>query len=146
MRRIALWTSIFLGVALPVAVAADAWPPAKAPVIPEADGYAVIPGAAVPPDASLTYRAIFDSNQGADAPDHLVPGLNMAGSELNAFGVAGVPLKSAKFVVVFHGRAMDGILDEAHYRAKFGVANPNLPVISKMKALGVEFYVCGQNL
>jgi len=55
-------------------------------------------------------------------------------------------MKNAKFVVVFHGRTMDGILDDAHYRAKFGTANPNLAVIRKMKAIGVELYVCGQNL
>src|SRR5262245_661373 len=70
----------------------------------------------------------------------------MAGSELNAFEVAGVPAKNVKFVVVFHGDAMDGILDNEHYEAKFGVSNPNLPVLNQMKARGVELYVCGQNM
>ena len=75
-----------------------------------------------------------------------VPALNMAGSELNAMGVVGTPLRNAKFVIVFHGAAIDGILDDAHYRAKFGVANPNLRAIAEMKKAGVELFVCGQNV
>jgi intracellular sulfur oxidation DsrE/DsrF family protein len=68
----------------------------------------------------------------------------MVGSELNALAVAHVPLEKAKFVVVFHGPAVDGILDDAHYKAKFGVNNPNLTAIAEMKKQGVEFFVCGQ--
>jgi intracellular sulfur oxidation DsrE/DsrF family protein len=125
---------------------APEWPAPKAPVIPAADGYVVIPGAAVPPDKSLTYRAIFDASRGADKPEGLLPALNMAGSELNAFHVAGVPKSNLKMAVVFHGAAIDGILDDAHYRAKFGVRNPNLPVLEQFKKSGVELFVCGQNL
>jgi intracellular sulfur oxidation DsrE/DsrF family protein len=56
------------------------------------------------------------------------------------------PLANAKFAVVFHGSAVDGILDEAHYKAKFGTSNPNLKAIAEMKKQGVEFFVCGQYL
>ena len=122
------------------------WPAPKSPAIPEADGYVVIPGAAVTPDASHVYRAIFDANRAADKPDQLVPAINMLGSELNALAAANVPQKNAKFVLVFHGPAMDGVLDEAHYKAKFGVSNPNLKVIAELRKAGVELYVCGQNL
>jgi intracellular sulfur oxidation DsrE/DsrF family protein len=122
------------------------WPPAQAPVIPAADGFVVIPKAAVPPDPGRSYRAVFDATRSADKPAQLLPALNMAGSELNAFGVARVPRDKVKFVVVFHGAALDGILDEAHYRARFGVTNPNLPVLEQFRKFGVELYVCGQNL
>jgi intracellular sulfur oxidation DsrE/DsrF family protein len=117
-----------------------------APVIPEADGYVAIPKAAVAPDKSRTYRAIYDATHAADTPAQILPALNMAGSELNVLGGAGVPLKSARFVIVFHGAALNGILDEAHYKAKLGVSNPNLKVLSELKKAGVELYVCGQNL
>jgi len=118
----------------------------SAPVVPTADGFFVIPGAALPPDAKHVYRAIYDATRGAEDPRQLLPALNMAGSELNALGASHVPLANARFVVVFHGGALDGILDAAHYKAKFGVENPNLPVLARMKELGVELYVCGQNL
>jgi intracellular sulfur oxidation DsrE/DsrF family protein len=122
------------------------WPKPRSPVIAGADGYAPIAGAAVPPEKGRIYKAIFDATRAADDPGHLVPAVNNAASELNAFGVAGVPLGNARFVVVFHGPAMAALLDDAHYRAKFHVANPNLPVLSAMRKAGVQLLVCGQNL
>jgi intracellular sulfur oxidation DsrE/DsrF family protein len=122
------------------------WPAPVAPVIPEADGYVVIPNVAKAPAEERVYRAIFDATRGADSPTQLLPALNMAGSELNAIGAAGLPLRNAKFVVIFHGAALDGILDDAHYKAKYGVDNPNLTVLVEMKKAGVELFVCGQNL
>lgn len=124
----------------------DRWPAPKAPVIPEADGYVVIPNAAVSPGPKTTFRAIFDATRSADKPTQIAPALNMVGSELNAFGVCEMPLQNAKFAVVFHGPAIDAILIDAKYKAKFGVSNPNLSVIAKLKKAGVELFVCGQNL
>jgi len=143
------WTAaIALGftVLLAAAPGPTRWPKPQAPVIAGADGYAPIAGAAVPPEKSRVYKAIFDATRAADEPGHLVPAVNNAASELNAFGVAGVALGNARFVVVFHGPAMDALLDDAHYRAKFHVANPNLPVLAAMKKAGVQLLVCGQNL
>ena len=122
------------------------WPQPLAPVVPGADGYVTIPHAAVSPERTRLYRAVFDATQGAAAPQQLLPALNMAGSELNALGAAGVPLRMAKFVVVFHGAAVDGILDRQHYEAKFHTANPNLELLAQLKRHGVALYVCGQYL
>lgn len=129
-----------------VAPVAPRWPAPQAPAIPSADGFVVIPNAAVPPAPARTYRAIYNATQGSAKPDQLLPAVNMAGSELNAMKVAGVPAKNVKFVLVFHDVAMDGILDDKHYRARFGVANPNLPVLAAMRKAGVELFVCGQNV
>jgi intracellular sulfur oxidation DsrE/DsrF family protein len=121
-------------------------PVAISPVIPEADGFVTIDGAAIPPQKSITYRAIFDATRAADAPAQILPALNMAGSELNALGASGVPITNAKFVVVVHGAAVNGLLDDEHYKARFGVPNPNLAVITGMVKAGVQIYVCGQQL
>ena len=118
----------------------------KAPVVPEADGYVEIPNAASAPTKYSTYRAVFDATRPADKPIALIPALNMAGSELNALATVNAPLRNAKFAIVFHGPAVDGILDDENYRAKFGTTNPNLKVIREMKKHGVEFSVCGQYL
>ena len=136
----------FLSAALASPVALADWGAASSPAIPAADGFVVIPNAAVPPDPAHAYRAVFDSTQAAAKPDQLLPALNMAGSELNAFAVSKIAPARIRFAVVFHGAALDGILDDAHYRAKFGIGNPNLPVLEQMKKAGVELFVCGQNL
>jgi intracellular sulfur oxidation DsrE/DsrF family protein len=125
---------------------AASWAKPVAPVVPGADGYVAIPGAAIMPQKTRVYRAIYDATRFADTPTGLVPALNMAGSELNVLGGAGIPVSNAKFVVVFHGPSVDGILDDAHYRAKYHFANPNLAVIRDMKRAGVKFFVCGQHL
>jgi intracellular sulfur oxidation DsrE/DsrF family protein len=143
-----IWLALALAGAGAVAAAVltDNWPAPSAPVIPEADGYVAIPNVAVPPAKKRVYRAVFDATRAAEKPKELLPALNMAGSELNALGVAGVPMRNAKFAVVFHGAAIDGILNEDRYKAKFGVSNPNLKVLAAMKRAGVELFVCGQNL
>ena len=79
-------------------------------------------------------------------PPPLLPALNMAGSELNALAALNAPLGNARFAIVFHGPAVDGILDDEHYKARFGISNPNLKPIAEMKKRGVEFFVCGQYL
>lgn len=138
--------SLFAFFAFTAFPACAQWGEAKSPVIPEVDGFVTIPNAAFPPDKKRVYRAVYDATRAAKEPSQVLPALNMAGSELNAFGAAGVPLANAKFVIVFHGAALNGIFDDEHYRAKFGIANPNLKVLSELKKAGVKIYVCGQNL
>ena len=146
MTKTILAVTLIVMANLAASEAAPQWDPPAAPVIPEANGYISIANAAVRPDKNRTYRAIFDVTRAAKEPSQLVPGLNMAGAELNAFAASGVPLRNARFSVLFHGPAIDGILDDDHYKAKFGVANPNLKVLAELKKAGVEIFVCGQNL
>jgi intracellular sulfur oxidation DsrE/DsrF family protein len=125
---------------------AAAWAPPRADAIPEADGYVAIPGAAVMPDKAQTLRAIFEATRAPEKPTELAPAINNLGSELNLLAAVGVPEANRKFAVVFHGPALAAILDEAHYRARFGVSNPNLKVLAELRKRGVELFVCGQNL
>ncbi|MDB5199787.1 MAG: sulfur reduction protein DsrE [Chitinophagaceae bacterium] len=132
--------AIFLFITLHATAQSDA------AVIKEADGFTVIPNVAMPPDKKHVYRAIYDATKAAKQPSDLIPALNMAGSELNGLAVSNIPLTNAKFVIVFHGAAINGILDDEHYKSKFGISNPNLAVLSKLKKAGVKIFVCGQNL
>jgi intracellular sulfur oxidation DsrE/DsrF family protein len=70
----------------------------------------------------------------------------MVGSEYNVIVGSGLPAANGKFVVVFHGDAVDGILNDASYRAKHHVPNPNLKALAELKRAGAELYVCGQYL
>lgn len=146
MIKLALGFSMFMASSLvPLPVAAQ-WAAPAASVIPEARGYVAIPDAALVPDKNRTYRAVYESTRAAAEPTQLLPALNMAGLALNAFAASGVPLSNAKFVIVFRGPAMAGILNDASYRTKFGAANPNLKVLSGLKKAGVEIFVCGQSM
>jgi intracellular sulfur oxidation DsrE/DsrF family protein len=118
----------------------------SSPIIPEADGFFILPGAALQPDKNHIYKAVYNATAMPDSPEKILPALNMAGSELNALGVYGIPVSHAKFAIVFHGDAVYGILDNNHYKQKFGMDNPNLNVLNELKKNGVELFVCGQNL
>ena len=140
--------SALVGILLVFAMSALAqnWPAPISPAIHEADGYVVIPNVAVAPEPKTTYRVIFDATKPAAKPDGLLPAVNAAGNVLNDLAVGKVPQGKRLLAVVFHGPAVDGILDDAHYRAKYGVPNPNLPVLAALKKQGVELLVCGQHL
>ncbi len=125
---------------------AQNWPAPKAPAIPEADGYVVIPNVAVAPDPKTTYRVIFDGTKAAAKPDGVLPVINAAGGVLNDLVVGKVPHSNRQLAIVFHGPAVDGILDNAHFRAKYGIDNPNLKILSALKRQGVVLLVCGQHL
>ena len=118
----------------------------SSPIIPEADGFVILRNASFQPDKNLTYKAIYNATRIPGDAKQILPALNMAGSELNAFGVCNISISHAKFVIVFHGDAIYGILDNAHYKQKFGTDNPNLKVLTEMKKAGVQLFVCGQNL
>jgi intracellular sulfur oxidation DsrE/DsrF family protein len=129
-----------------ISTIAQKWPEPKAPVIANADPYVAIPGAALLPTSKSIYKGIFDATKMSKAPDALVPAVNAVGGLLNDLAVGGTLKSNTHFVIVFHGPATDGILDNEHYKAKYGVDNPNLPVLAKMGKMGIELYVCGQHL
>jgi hypothetical protein len=108
-----------------VIAAAAQWPQPKSPAIPQADGYVEIPNVALPPTKERKYQAIFDATRSPDKPSLLMPALNMAASDVNALAAVKAPPSNTKFAVVFHGPAVDGILDNDHYKAKFATDNPD---------------------
>jgi len=44
------------------------------------------------------------------------------------------------------GTAINGILDNYHYKEKYGIDNSNLKVLAELKRKGVQLFACGQNL
>jgi len=77
MTRIAIGFIVLMLV--PFAVSAQTMKPSS-PVVSQADGFAIIPNAAFPPDKKRIYRAVYDSTKFARDPSMLVPALNNAGS------------------------------------------------------------------
>ncbi len=142
------WLAAFaLSAILAAPAGAASLPPPAAPVIPQAFGYVAVPGAAIKPDKTHVYRVIFSATAGAAKPDALVPAILMAGTELNVLVANSLKLSNAAYVIDFHGpNAIIGLLDNAHYRQKFGIDNPNLPVLAELKNAGVQLYVCSQEM
>jgi intracellular sulfur oxidation DsrE/DsrF family protein len=98
-----------------------------------------LPNAAYQPQKAAIYKIVFDVTKAGE-----VTSLDEVARAVNLYASAGVPLDHLKFVAVLHGDATAAALDNAHYRQQFGVDNPNLEVIRKLHAAGVDVAVCGQ--
>jgi intracellular sulfur oxidation DsrE/DsrF family protein len=135
-----------LAVAVLVATAAAAAEP-EFWTTPAIAGYGrmhPLPQAAYRPDAGSRYKIVFDLTAAAKNPADVNPALDRVAKTVNLYVASGVPLSHLKFVAVAHGPATALALDDEHYRALFGVANPNLPLIAALRKAGVDVAVCGQ--
>jgi intracellular sulfur oxidation DsrE/DsrF family protein len=103
-----------------------------------------LPNGAFKPQPGHTYKVVFSLTQGAKDPNEVSPALDHVARAVNLYVASGVPLSKLKFVAVASGSATSLALDDAHYRAQFGVPNPNLPLIAILRKDGITIAVCGQ--
>lgn len=118
----------------------------RGPTITKAGKAVAMPEAAYQPAADKEHKVVFGLHQGSKKPAQINPALNAVARAVNLYGGAGVPLAKMKFVAVAYGDAADAFLDNDHYRQKFGVDNPNIPLIVELKDAGIVVAVCGQSL
>jgi intracellular sulfur oxidation DsrE/DsrF family protein len=126
--------------AVDVALAQEFW---QTPTLAGVGKMHPLPRAAYQPQKNETYKIVFSVQTGSK-PDEINPSLDHVARAVNLYTSAGVPLNHLKFVAVMYGGATDAALDNEHYRQKYGVDNPNLPLIRKLRNAGVDVAVCGQ--
>jgi intracellular sulfur oxidation DsrE/DsrF family protein len=114
------------------------------PTIEAAGRMHALPDAAYRPEKKQTYRVVFAVTRGTDKPAAVNASLDRVARTVNLYVDAGVPLRQLKFVAVLSGPATNAALDDDHYKQLFGIENPNLPLIQKLRAAGVDVAVCGQ--
>ena len=145
MRPISVLFSVFAMTWFVSTAAADQ--PAGFWVTPAIEGYGQIhplPKAAYRPDPSKNYRIVFAMTTASKSPQELNPALERVARTVNLYASAGVPLSHLKFVAVAYGQATALALNDEQYKAAYGVANPNLPAIARLRKAGVDVAVCGQ--
>lgn len=143
--RLILCLLVFAAFSINTAVAGDMqW---TYPAIAKYGPVHPLPHAAVQPNKQRVYKALFDVTSGSKDPSKPAPGLEHVARAVNVFASAGVPVKNLRFVAIVHGPvATSAILSHAAYKQKFGVDNPNIPLIDAMVKAGVHVDVCGQAL
>lgn len=105
-----------------------------------------LPNAAVQPNKSLHYKILFDITKAAKKNSQVNPALGHLARLINVYASAGMMPSQMKLVAVIHGPATPIVLDNAEYKAKFGIDNPNIKLLNDLKKNGVILYVCGQAL
>lgn len=142
MIRLLLPVVLALGLfSTTVAAADDFW---VTPTIAGAGKIHPMPDAAYQPDRQATYKVVFSLSKAGAKPDQVSPALDHVARAVNLYVNAGVPLSHLKFVAIAAGAATPIMLNDAQYRAKYGVANPNLPLIAQLRKAGVDIAVCAQ--
>jgi intracellular sulfur oxidation DsrE/DsrF family protein len=114
---------------------------------PTVQGYGKIhylPDASYRPQADQNYRIVFSITQPSKSPESVNVALDHVARAVNLYAAAGVPLDHLKFVAVVSGPATPLVLNDAQYRAAYGIANPNLPLVAELRKAGVDVAVCGQ--
>lgn len=147
MLSIAAWlvAALLAGCLPPIPPPPPSQPPVwEAKTITTAGSIHPLPDAAYQPDPNATYKVVFGVTKAADKPFDVSPSLEAVARAVNLYVNAGVPLTHLKFVVVIYGGATPIALDDAHYKQKFGGANPNLPVLAQLHKAGIDVVVCGQ--
>jgi intracellular sulfur oxidation DsrE/DsrF family protein len=100
----------------------------------------------IDPDPALDYKIVIDLKAPSPDPAKINPGLNNIARMLNLYAAGGIDPKQLKVVAAIHSNATYTVLDNKGYKAKYGVENPNLELISQLKSAGVGLYICGQSL
>jgi len=98
------------------------------------------------PDPSLEYKIVIDLKSSNDNYDKVNKGLVNVARALNLHGVAGIPQEQLHVSVAIHYTATPIVLNNAGYRKKYNIDNPNLELIKQLKNAGVEIFICGQSL
>jgi intracellular sulfur oxidation DsrE/DsrF family protein len=114
------------------------------PVIQNFGGVYPVPNPDFETDTDATYRVAFEVAQPAESPDEVNAQINTLARFLNMHAQAGVDPADMHLALVVHGPAGKDMLDNATYRQRYGVDNPNLPLLEELDAAGVQVILCGQ--
>ncbi|MGF6955294.1 DsrE family protein [Paraburkholderia youngii] len=131
---------------------AFAAPPSETPdfwITPTIAGYGKIhmpKAAAYTPATRQHYKIVFAVTRGAQSPSQVNESLDRVARSVNLYVASGVPIENLHFTVIVSGAATPLALDDAHYRAKFGVSNPYLLLIDELRRAGIDVAVCAQAL
>jgi intracellular sulfur oxidation DsrE/DsrF family protein len=92
------------------------------------------------------YKVVFDVHDTPDDPSSVNPMLGTLARFLNMHVQAGVPLENLQVVGVIHNKAARDALNNEAYREKYGVDNPNIPLMEALEEVGAKIYLCGQSM
>ena len=98
------------------------------------------------PDPEMEYKIVIDLKSPQDDKTKINSGLNNVARMMNLHGLGGVNSENLAVSVVIHGSATYTITTNEAYQERYGVDNPNIPLITELKKAGAKIYVCGQSL
>ncbi|TNF41394.1 MAG: hypothetical protein EP311_07275 [Cytophagales bacterium] len=100
----------------------------------------------LPYDSSIEYKVAIDLYGRVKDSTAIHPVILEVARTFNLGIANGVPAEKLKIVGIVHGGLTAAVFSDEEYQKKYGIPNPNLPAIQKLKEVGVEFFICGQSM
>ena len=122
------------------------------PAIKSASSAGVVPVQQIDekPDPAMQYKLLFEltgfalKDQDSTAKTDINLALAEIARQINLHEANGIPRKNIDVVIVLHASAMYCFLTNEKYKKKYGIDNPNIPLIKELQDYGVKMLVCGQ--
>lgn len=128
-----------------LAVSAEAQTDSTGPVIDSHGPVYAIPDAVPVGDPAEGLKAVFDIAIGSEEPAMLNRRIETVARYLNMHTAAGYAPEAVRAALVLHGTAARDALDNEAFQKRYGVDNPNLPLLEALGKAGVEVFLCGQS-
>lgn len=99
------------------------------------------------PDPNLSYKLLFEVTSAikdSAAAKDIHDGLSDAGRVMNLHVASGISSSKLDVVVVVHASALFALFNNTDYKKKFGIENPNIPLLKELIDNGVRIIACGQ--
>ncbi|CAX60880.1 MULTISPECIES: DsrE family protein [Erwinia] len=116
---------------------------------PTIEGYGKIhyeSDVAYKPAVGESNKIVFQITKAENGPNDPNLGLERVARVVNLYVASGVPVDQLKFVVSVTGDGTPAMLNNEQYKKMFGMDNPNLKLISQLRAKGVDVSVCDQSV
>ncbi len=136
---------IILLLILATAARAVASEPATGPVIQDYGPVYYVPETPLSLPNGVRWKAVFDVSATPEEPDKLNHRLETVARYLNMHARAGLRPDQLEVAVVLHGKATKTALSGEAFQERYGHANPDGDIVSRLAAAGVRFFVCGQS-
>ena len=99
------------------------------------------------PDVARQYKLLMEITEGIKdtaAAKEINNALAEVGRQMNIHIAAGIPKQNINMVVIAHGGVLKSFYNNAVYKEKYKVDNPNIPLFNELLTAGVKFIACGQ--
>jgi len=115
------------------------------PVVQSAGAVFAVPSPTFETPKDMEYKVAWEIVTPAGQPDRANQSMNTVARFLNMHAQAGVPRERTRVAMVVHGNAGFELLENAAYREKFGVDNPNAAMLREILDAGGRVVLCGQS-
>jgi intracellular sulfur oxidation DsrE/DsrF family protein len=94
----------------------------------------------------LDYKVVWDIEIAGKTAGELNDEYNVPARLINQGAALGLPRSRVQAAVVIHGPAGEEMFNNAEYKARKGVDNPNLALLEEMHRAGIRIILCGQTV